>query len=277
MAGGASCAPAEAAPDPAATDAIESIHRAWMEAHVAVDGMEVHSGEEITWMQGPGVGWSNAAVRLRLAKASADARLRAPFARARANGRGFGVWVSDLALPADLPLRLSRSGFRKRKRFPGMLAELGAVPEVRLPAGVEVRPVDDHSVFLRHPHPYFGPIKSRIRRFELERLTRLQEAHPRQVADIMAVRGGIPVGAATIFVHGSMAAFWDVGVLETERGRGIGSGLMAAGCALARERGAEKAVLLSSGMGYGVYVKAGFREVCRIAYWYAKDPGSGRG
>jgi hypothetical protein len=36
----------------------------------------------------------------------------------------------------------------------------------------------------------------------------------------------------------------------------------------ARERGASQAVLLASGMGYGMYQRVGFREVCKVAYWY---------
>ena len=36
----------------------------------------------------------------------------------------------------------------------------------------------------------------------------------------------------------------------------------------ARDRGQKQAVLLASGMGYDMYRRAGFREVCKIAYWY---------
>ncbi len=264
--------PAAARSDVAVTEKVEAVHRAWMEAHAVVAGMEVHSSDQLTWMRGPGVGWSNAAVRVRLAPATADARLGAAFGRSPADGRGFGVWVSDLALPGDLPQRLSRFGFRCRKRFPGMLADLAAIPAVSLPADVEVRRVDDYSVFLRHPHPYFGPITSRIRKFELERLAQLDGSHPEAIINLMCVRDSVPVGAATILIRGQLAAFFDVGVLEMERGRGIGSGMMVAGCGMARARGATEAVLLASGMGYSVYQRAGFRETCRIAYWYAKEP-----
>lgn len=258
--------------DVAAAEKVETVHRAWMQAHAVVAGMEVHSSDQLTWMRGPGVGWSNAAVRVRLASATADARLGAAFGRSSADGRGFGVWVSDLALPSDLPGRLTRFGFRCRKRFPGMLADLALIPNIPLPAGVDVRPVDDYSVFLRHPHPYFGPITSRIRKFELERLAQLDESHQDAIVNLMCVRDSVPVGAATILIRGQVAAFFDVGVLEAERGRGIGTGLIVAGSSLARERGAREAVLLASGMGYSVYQRAGFREICRIAYWYAKEP-----
>ena len=73
-----------------------------------------------------------------------------------------------------------------------------------------------------------------------------------------------------MFVNDSVAGFYDVGVLEKERGRGIGSAMLAHALRFARERGATQAVLLASGMGSGMYRRAGFREVCKIAYWYRR-------
>lgn len=66
----------------------------------------------------------------------------------------------------------------------------------------------------------------------------------------------------------SGAGFYDVGVLEKERDHGIGAALVAHALHFARARGATQAVLLASGMGYGMYRRVGFREVCKIAYWY---------
>ena len=71
-----------------------------------------------------------------------------------------------------------------------------------------------------------------------------------------------------MFLSETSAGFYDVGVLEKERNRGIGSAMMTHALQLARERGARQAVLLASGMGYGMYRRVGFQEVCKIAYWY---------
>lgn len=268
------CRTAEAAPsDQAAIERIESTYQEWFAAHQVVPEIEVHSGPGLTWMRGPGIGWSNAAVRLRLGEDEADAQLAAALSRAQADGRGFGLWVSGLARPVDLPVRLARFGFRNRKRFPAMLADLTAAAEsAPLSAGIEIREVEDLSIFQRHPHPYFGPIRSPLRRFELHRMSRLSAARPRRTFNVMVERAGVPIGAATLFIAGDTAAFFDVGVLEAERQRGIGTALMKVGCAFAREHGVRNAILLSSGMGYGMYLRAGFREVGRIAYWYAKGP-----
>lgn len=269
-----SCRKREAAQtDEAAIARLETAYQAWFEAHRVVPEMEIHSSDELAWMRGPGIGWSNAAVRLRLKSANADARLKAAFSRAFADGRGFGLWVSDLATPADLPARLGRFGFRNRKRFPAMLADLTKPVRVAKPlGGIEVCETEDLSIFARHPHPYFGPITSALRRFELHRMMRLCAAPARRVFNLLVLRAEVPVGAATVFVAGEDAVFFDVGVLESARQQGIGTGLMTAGCAFARQRGARAAMLLSSGMGYSMYLRAGFREVGQIAYWYSRAP-----
>ena len=264
------CGPPAPPTDASSVARIEDVYRSWFQAHATVPEMEVHSTEELTWMCGPGVGWSNAAVRVRLRGQRADAKLRAAISRAFTRGRGFGMWVSDLAEPADLGARLTRLHFRKRKRFPGMLADLSRSTSPASLPGIAIEAVDDDALFVRHPHPYFGRISTDLRRFEMRRLTHLVQKRPQRVFHLVAMERQVPIGSATLFVDGTTAAFYDVGVLEAERGRGVGTYLMQAACSFAAERGARAAVLLSSGMGYGVYLRAGFRDVCRIAYWYSK-------
>jgi len=264
------CRPPALPTDASAAARIEEVYRAFFEAHATVPEMEVHSTEELTWMSGPGVSWSNAAVRVRLRGQDADAKLRAAISRAFTRGRGFGMWVSELAEPADLGARLTRLRFRKRKRFPGMLADLSQNrPPASLP-GIAIDAVEDAALFVRHPHPYFGRISTDLTRFEMRRVAHLVQKRPQRVFHLVAMERRVPIASATLFVDGTTAAFFDVGVREAVRGRGVGTHLMQAACAFAAERGARAAVLLSSGMGYGVYARAGFRDVCRIAYWYSK-------
>jgi GNAT superfamily N-acetyltransferase len=150
-----------------------------------------------------------------------------------------------------------------------MLCDLAKLPKIAVPRGIRIIRTPHHSMYLRHPHPYFGPITTALRRHELNRLAHLAAEWPGQFFDFAALGGAnVPVGACSMFVNDSVAGFYDVGVLEKERNRGIGSAMMAHALHVARERGATQAVLLSSGMGYGLYRRAGFREVCKIAYWY---------
>jgi GNAT superfamily N-acetyltransferase len=128
-------------------------------------------------------------------------------------------------------------------------------------------------MYLRHPHPYFGPITTALRRHELNRLAHLAAQWPKRFFDFAALNAdNRPVGACSMFIDDSLAGFvaglYDVGVLEEERNRGVGSAMIAHALRFARTRDARQAVLLASGMGCGMYRSVGFREVCKIAYWY---------
>jgi GNAT superfamily N-acetyltransferase len=146
------------------------------------------------------------------------------------------------------------------------------LPVCKTPAGISMAPLRDLSIFKREPHPYFGPVTTAIRRFELERQQVLVAREPRTCWNLMAHAEGKPLGICTLFRSGAVAGFFDVGVLDRARNRGIGSALMSYACRFARDLGCEAAVLISSGMGYSMYQRAGFREVARIGYWYTASP-----
>lgn len=243
--------------------------KAWYAAQTDVPGVEVHSDSDITWMLSNGTTWSNSGTSIRFESKTARRRLHQIYKRYAKHGRGMGFWVDDQATPADLTSHLKDLGLRCKKRFPGMCCDLAKLPKIPAPDGIRIVRTPHHSMYLRHPHPYFGPITTAIRRHELNRLAHLAAQWPDQFFDFVALAAGNrPVGACSMFVSDSVAGFYDVGVLEPERGRGIGGAMMAHALGFARERGATQAVLLASGMGYSVYQRAGLREVCKIAYWY---------
>jgi GNAT superfamily N-acetyltransferase len=242
---------------------------AWYAAQAGVPGMEVHRDPDITWMLSNGVGGSNSGAALRFSAANAGPRLDQILERYKGHGRGAAFWVDAIASPGNIEEQLKERGFHRRKRFPGMACDLAKLPKVPVPAGVRILQTPHHSMYLRHPHPYFGPITTAIRRHELNRLAHLAAQWPDQFFDFVALaEGNRPVGACSMFVSESVAGFYDVGVLEKERNRGIGGAMIAHALRFAKDRGASQAVLLASGMGYEVYLRAGFREECKIAYWY---------
>jgi GNAT superfamily N-acetyltransferase len=243
--------------------------QAWYAAQGDVPGVEVHHDPDITWMLSNGAVRSNSGASLRFEPKSARKRLGQIYKRFARHGRGIGFWVDDEATPADLAAHLKALGLRCKKRFPAMWCHLARLSDIPAPKGIRIVRTPHHSMYLRHPHPYFGPITTAIRRHELNRLAHLAAQWPDHFFDFVALgAGNRPVGACSMFVSESAAGFYDVGVLEPERGRGIGGAMMAHALAFARERGVAQAVLLASGMGYSVYQRAGFREVAKIAYWY---------
>ena len=153
-----------------------------------------------------------------------------------------------------------------------MWCDLAKLPKIPVPDGIRIIQTPHHSMYLRQPHPYFGPITTAIRRHELNRLAHLAAQWPTQFFDFVALAtDNRPVGACSVFVSETTAGLYDVGVLEKDRNQGIGGAMIAHALRFARERPSRdvtQAVLLASGMGYGMFRRAGFREVCQIAYWY---------
>ena len=242
---------------------------AWYAAQADVPGVEVHRDPDITWMLSNGTTGSNSGTSLRFEASKAEHRLDQILERYTEHGRGAGFWVDDDATPGNLAELLKQRGLRCRKRFPGMWCNLTRLPKIPVPKKIRIIQTPHHSMYLRHPHPYFGPITTAIRRHELNRLAHLVAQWPKRFFDFVALdAGNRPVGACSMFVDESAAGFYDVGVLKTERNKGIGSAMMAHVLRFSREQGATQAVLLASGMGHGMYQHAGFREVCEIAYWY---------
>ena len=241
----------------------------WYAAQADVPGIEVHRDPDVTWMLSNGTAWANSGTSMRFDAKTARKRLEQIFKRYAGHGRGIGFWVDDHATPADLTDHLKRLGLRCKKRCPGMWCDLAKLPTIPVPDGIRIVQTPHHSMYLRHPHPYFGPIKTAIRQHELNRLAHLAAQWPNHFFDFVALAAGNrPVGACSMFLNESSAGFYDVGVLESERGRGIGSAMMAHALRFACDRDCKQAVLLASGMGYNMYCRAGFQEVCKVAYWY---------
>ena len=251
--------------------AVELEQARYLAAHSTVPGYEVHADADVIWAIQPGGVWGNCAVRLRLAAGTADQRLDRIADRYCDTERGGGFWVSPFATPPDLPARLRRRGFRCRKHFPAMYRELTApdAPEPEVD-DLTFKVVEDYQLFLKFPHPCYGPIRTPMRRFELARQAHLAAMRPRRFWDLAAFREGIPVGACTLFHEEGTAGVHDVGVLPAMRRMGIGTALMQYAGGFARGLGATACVLISSGQGFGMYGRAGFREVGRIGYWYRR-------
>jgi len=253
------------------TAAVESETAEWLARQGSVPGAELHLDPDVTWLVQPGSAWSNAAAALRFAPESADARLTEIVRRYRRNGRGAGFWVSALATPDDVEVRLRRQGFRCRRRFPGMYCDLAALEcPPGAPGGLELFSMENHAVFSRtRPHPCIGPISTAIRRYNLARIAALVRQRPRRVWEFMAKLDGQTVGGCTLFLGSQVAGVHNVCVVESARNRGIGRALVCHACQFARGQGYAGAVLIASGMGESVYRRAGFREVCRMAFWYS--------
>ncbi len=73
-----------------------------------------------------------------------------------------------------------------------------------------------------------------------------------------------PAAVSLVCYNSGVAGIYCVGTIEEARGKGIGTVLTHTALVDAKKRGYEIAILQSSEMGYGVYEKMGFKEVCKM-------------
>lgn len=247
---------------------VEHEYAEWLAAHNPVPGYEVHVDQDATWVIQPGLVWRNCAAKLRFSDESVEGRLDHLVSTFRKTKRGAGFWLTQFSTPSDISSRLKARGFRCQTHFPEMHCDLKKISYANQEGSITFHLMDDPDLFKKYSHPYLGPIRSEMRRFELARLTHLQGSQPGRIWNLIGLKDSTPVAVCTLFLDRETVGFHDVGVLPSERRQGIGAVLMNYACRFARDRGAKNAVLTASGEGYGLYLQAGFREVGRVSHWY---------
>jgi ribosomal protein S18 acetylase RimI-like enzyme len=195
--------------------------------------------------------------------------------------RGHGVpalwWVSQLATPQEPGRELEARGWKYDEAMPWMAARMDRVEWPETPPGLRIERVIDervHARFVQAMTAGFG-----MRAAEQHALNSLAAAVG-YVPDAPWVRwvGSLEsrvVASSGLMLGGGVAGIYNVATAPDARRRGIGAALTAAAVAEGRERGFEVAVLGASELGYGVYARMGFREVCRDRVWMLPERSKG--
>jgi len=170
--------------------------------------------------------------------------------------------------PRDLGDRLLKHGFLVRPTLRGMalnLASLGPIPAPE--AGVDIREVRDaatlglwrRAVDRGFGWPSYGAedLADNLAHF-------LRIGVERPFAAYVAVSGEEAVASSLVFFGAGVAGIYHVSTAPEHRGRGLGSVITATSLVEARSRGYQIAVLHATEMGYPVYRRLGFEQVCDI-------------
>jgi GNAT superfamily N-acetyltransferase len=170
--------------------------------------------------------------------------------------------------PGNLGDRLVDRGFVVRPTLAGMALDLTTLDSsIVLPPGFEAREVVDsrtlelwrEALGRGFGWPGYGAedVADNLAYF-------LGTDLPRSFVAYVGTAYGAPVASSLGFFGAGVAGIYHVSTVPDHRGRGLGSIITKAPLIEARRRGYRVAVLHATEMGYPVYRRLGFEEVCPI-------------
>lgn len=238
-------------------------------AHSSQDGA-LHDTPELAWgISGLPISLFNGIVRTRLA-ATSDADLHARIETALMPFKARQVpmvwWVTPSSHPADLSARLDGHGLTHAGADPAMAVDLAVLPELALPEGVEITAVTDLAGLRQVVDVvcagYGAPAAFGEPFFALLAHQHLGGSPPYHT--FLARRGTTPVATAHLLLAAGAAGIYCVATVPDARRQGIGAAVTLAPLLAARALGYRLGILTASAMGYGVYRRLGFEEVCQF-------------
>lgn len=168
-------------------------------------------------------------------------------------------WVGPCTRPLDLPRHLQESGWVEDQPCPAMVLDLDQLVETPFPQGIELRQVASAEdlrtwqevVSIGSPIP-----------IEVGRL--MSPSFEGSLTAFTAYHHEVPVATTAVFIHDGVPGIYCVAVLPEYRGIGIGAAVTAEPLFRARQEGYRMATLQASEMGYPIYKRLGFRDVCHL-------------
>jgi GNAT superfamily N-acetyltransferase len=177
----------------------------------------------------------------------------------------FSWWLAPGLEESGWRNQLEAHGFRFEAGSPSMAVNLNAIPEsIPVPEGYRIQQVEDLQsmkiwlkTFLRgygFPPDWEAPSQG----FMLAVLS-----DPNGMSYLAFVNDQ-PVAVSTILYRAGVAGIFNVATLKERRGNGLGAAVTLQPRLEARAKGYRVGTLQSSDMGYKVYQRLGFKEVCRM-------------
>lgn len=257
--------------------AVEANGAAFLLALGRAGGGEERDDTAATWtIGGSPIDYHNAVVRANLAEAALDVVIAASLERMRTLGVP-GTWhVGPTMQPSGIGARLEAHGFHYGGDDIGMAVALADLPtSVVAPDAFEIVRVETPGDLDR----WVAVLGSGFGEGEREAAwvgamyARIGLGDEQPWRHYLGLLDDVPVATATLFLHEGSAGIYFVYTTPEARRRGIGAAITLAALHGGRRLGAQSGVLGASEPGYSVYVRLGFREVCRIGIyeWHPPD------
>lgn len=240
-------------------------------------GANTHYSDTITWsITDVDLSIFNSTMRVRLSADDAEAEIEAAIARAQVKNVPLQWWLSPDTQPGDLGDRLTAHGFEKSGNTPGMAIDLSILDdEFNMPPGVTVEQVTDQAmldVYIDVMNKGFG-LPAKIGAAFNECFAAIGLGTDQPLRHFLARLDDEPVATSSVFFGAGVAGIYNVATVEAARGKGIGSAVTTYPLLLARKMGVRVGILKSSEMGFNVYRKMGFKQVCtfNIYVWRSEN------
>ncbi len=169
--------------------------------------------------------------------------------------------------PVDLGDHLIKHGFLVRPTLRGMALDLASLEPAPAPPGLEIREVTDpgtldlwrQALGRGFGWPDYGAqdVADNLDYF-------FRAALERPFVAYVGVIGESPIASSLVFFGAGVAGVYHVSTAPDRRQQGLGSAITRAPLMEARRRGYRVAVLHATEMGYPVYRRLGFEEVCAV-------------
>ncbi|MDQ7842592.1 MAG: hypothetical protein QN141_00675 [Armatimonadota bacterium] len=187
--------------------------------------------------------------------------------KARAVTR-FTWWLTPTLPRTGWEKLLRAQGFQSSDGPPGMAVELHALKEDGTRPGLHIAPVADEKTLQTWTRTFiFGyGLPPDWEKPLLKMMTGLGLDLP--MRNYLGYLDGRPVATSNLFLSAGVAGVQFVATLPEARGQGLGGAMSLMPLLEARQIGYHIGVLQSSAMGFPVYRRLGFQQVCQVEHYY---------
>ena len=209
------------------------------------------------------IAWLNRVMKTNIAPDEADKKIQEVKQYFDSKGLPFTWQVDPGDKPVDLAGRLERAGFM-RDETPGMAVRIRELVEPRVLEGFRCEKVQ-------------SPQKLKDYARLLAKAYGIPEAgwdfiingwtHLGLIPDLqhyIGYLGEVPVATSAVLYGEGVAGLYNVATLPEARGKGVGALISYTPFVEAGDRGYEIGILHSTRMGYPVYKRLGFEDVCKL-------------
>jgi len=197
---------------------------------------------------------------------NSDALIREAIQEMAQSGLPWSWQLAPSSTPDDLSHRLIDHGMKHAYDLPIMIADLSNWHPKPPPQGFE-------SVFVDNPQTYkqfeiiaqqsFG-LPDVVMNVFTSAQAKIGFGQDSPLRNFVGFANGEPVSTGTVFYGHGIAGIYTIGTPDAHRGHGYGTAITEACMADAIARGFDTAFLQASKMGYRVYEKIGFQEICKL-------------